>query len=92
MFARYRGGCRRHGYPKTSMLNLIPLQTASRSPGMGLLVMAIAISCAACGHSPEMLAAFRTEQQAKEHRPTDTVIWVDPPRRHLFPQGARVIR
>jgi hypothetical protein len=27
---------------------------------------------------PEVLVAFRTEQQAREHCPNDTIVWVDP--------------
>src|SRR5690349_23122190 len=31
-----------------------------------------------CGSSPIVLTAFRTEQQAQEHCPKDTVVWLDP--------------
>jgi hypothetical protein len=31
----------------------------------------------ACAQAPEVLVAFRTEQQAQEHCPKDTVVWVD---------------
>jgi hypothetical protein len=53
-------------------------EALSRSLGSGLVIVALALSCAACGHSPAVLSAFRTEQQAQEHCPTDTVVWVDP--------------
>ena|SRR6516225_11457449 len=46
--------------------------------GFEILVLTIALSCANCGHSPEVLVGFRTEQQAQEHCPKDTVVWVDP--------------
>jgi hypothetical protein len=46
--------------------------------GSGLLVLALALSCAACGGSPPVLTAFRTEQQAQEHCPEDTIVWLDP--------------
>jgi hypothetical protein len=39
---------------------------------------ALALSCAACGHSPTVLTAFRTEEQAQAHCPKDTVVWLDP--------------
>ena len=40
--------------------------------------MALILSCAACGQSPAVLTAFRTEEQAQAHCPKDTVVWVDP--------------
>jgi hypothetical protein len=49
-----------------------------RSSGSGLLVLALALFCAACGGSPVVLTAFRTEQQAQEHCPKDTIVWLDP--------------
>ena len=60
------------------MTSLTLHRIASRSQRFGLLVMALALSCAACGQSPEVLVAFRTEPQAQEHCPNDTVVWVDP--------------
>src|ERR1700739_4865464 len=42
-------------------------------------LVALALSCAACGGSPTVLTAFRTEQQAQEHCPEDTIVWLDPP-------------
>jgi hypothetical protein len=50
----------------------------TRSLGSGLAMMALALSCAACGQSRAVLSAFRTEQQAQEHCPSDAVVWVDP--------------
>jgi hypothetical protein len=50
---------------------------AARGVGSGLLAIAVALFCAACGSSPVVLTAFRTEQQAQEHCPKDTV-WLDP--------------
>jgi hypothetical protein len=52
-------------------------QIISRSQRFGLLVTALAFSCAACGQSREVLVAFQTEQRAQEHCPNDTVVWVD---------------
>ena len=49
-----------------------------RAVGLGPLVIALAFSCAACKQSPEILVVFRTEQQAKDHCPDDTIVWVDP--------------
>jgi hypothetical protein len=46
--------------------------------GFGLLALALALSCAACGQSRDVLLAFRTEQQAQEHCPNDIVVWLDP--------------
>jgi hypothetical protein len=40
--------------------------------------MALVLCWAGCGHSPTTLTAFRTEQQAQEHCPSDAVVWVDP--------------
>ena len=60
------------------MSSLTPRRIAERRLGLGLLATALALSCAACGHSPEVLVAFRTEQQAQQHCPDDTVVWVDP--------------
>jgi hypothetical protein len=60
------------------MSSLMPHRITARSLVLGLLAIALALSCGACGHSPEVLVAFRTEQQAQEHCPKDTVVWVDP--------------
>ena len=43
-----------------------------------LLPAALVLGFAACGQVPEVLVAFRTEQQARDHCPKDTVVWVDP--------------
>jgi hypothetical protein len=40
-------------------------------------MMVSVFSCAACGRSPAVLMAFRTEQQAQEHCPEDTIVWLD---------------
>jgi hypothetical protein len=60
------------------MTSLTLHQITSCHRGLRLLVTALALSCAACRQSPEILVAFRTEQQAQEHCPDDTVVWVDP--------------
>jgi hypothetical protein len=54
----------------------------------GRLVMALALSCAACGRSADVLIAFRTEQQAQEHCPKDTVVWVDPQSGTYYPKAS----
>ena len=41
-----------------------------------LTLVALSLTCAACGGSPTVLTAFRTEQQAQEHCPEDIVVWV----------------
>ena len=53
-------------------------RTTARNRSFRLLVLGLVLSCAGCAHSPEVLVAFRTEQQAQEHCPKDTVVWVDP--------------
>src|ERR1700730_11767275 len=50
------------------MRNLVP----------GLVLITLALSCAACGGSPTVLTAFRTEEQAQTHCPKDIVVWLDP--------------
>jgi hypothetical protein len=50
----------------------------TRSLYLGFITLALALSCTACGGSPAVLTAFRTEQQAQEHCPKDTVVWLDP--------------
>jgi hypothetical protein len=42
-----------------------------------LVLMALALSCAACGEAPTVLTAFRTEEQAQTHCPKDIVVWLD---------------
>jgi len=54
------------------MMNRIPSRIASAFAGI-----AVALTCASCGHSPPVLVAFRTEQQAQQHCPGDTVVWLD---------------
>jgi hypothetical protein len=46
--------------------------------GSELVMVALALSCAACGQSPAVPSAFRTQQQAQQHCPSDAVVWVDP--------------
>jgi hypothetical protein len=41
----------------------------------GLMVMTL---LSACAHSPPIIMAFRTEQQAQQHCPDDTIVWLDP--------------
>ena len=43
-----------------------------------LVLAALPLAFAACAQAPEVLVAFRTEQQAQEHCPKDTVVWADP--------------
>jgi hypothetical protein len=61
-----------------AMTDVIPRQISAYSLILGLLVVALALSCAACGNSPEVLVVFRTEPQAQQHCPNDTVVWADP--------------
>ena len=66
------------------MISSVSPRAASRSgSGRCLLlsafaVTALALPCGSCGHSPGVVVAFRTEQQAQQHCPDDTVVWVDP--------------
>jgi hypothetical protein len=46
--------------------------------GPGPVLIALASVCAACGESPTVLTAFRTEEQAQTHCPKDIVVWLDP--------------
>src|SRR3984893_14837761 len=48
-----------------------------RSLVPGLVLIAVALSCAACGESPTVLTAFRTEELAQTHCPKDIVVWLD---------------
>jgi hypothetical protein len=48
-----------------------------RKPGPGLVLIALALSCAACGQPPAVLTAFKTEQQAQTHCPQDIVVCFD---------------
>jgi hypothetical protein len=48
-----------------------------RKLGQGLVALALALSCAACGHSPTVLTAYQTEQQAQTHCPKDIVVWLN---------------
>jgi hypothetical protein len=41
------------------------------------VLMALALSCAACGRSPTVLTVYRTEEQAQTHCPKDAVVWLD---------------
>jgi ribosomal protein L37E len=41
-------------------------------------LVVLTVSCAACGHSSNVLTAFRSEEQAQSHCPKDTVVWLDP--------------
>jgi hypothetical protein len=45
------------------------------SQRLGLI--ALVLSCAACGQSPTVLTVFQTEQQAQTHCPNDIVVWLD---------------
>jgi hypothetical protein len=60
------------------MINLTLHRTTRHSQGFGLLALAFALSCAACGQSREVLMAWRTEQQVHEHCPNDIVVRADP--------------
>ena len=54
------------------MMNRIPSRIAS-----AFAIIAVVLASASCGHSPPVLVAFRTEQQAQQHCPDDTVVWLD---------------
>ena len=41
------------------------------------VLMALVLSCAACGRSPTVLTVYRTEEQAQTHCPKDAVVWLD---------------
>jgi len=58
-----------------------------RHMGPGLVSIALALSCVACGQSPTVLTAFRTEEQAQTHCPKDIVVWLDPQRGLYYLKG-----
>ena len=43
----------------------------------------------AAGSAARLLALYRTEQQAQNHCPKDTVVWLDPPSRIYHFKGQR---
>jgi len=49
-----------------------------RKLGPGLVLTTLVLSCVACGQSPIVLTAFRTEEQAQTHCPKDIVVWLEP--------------
>ena len=62
------------------MMNRTPpgIARGSRFVAWMFAVGAVALACASCGqHSPPVLVAFRTEQQAQQHCPGDTIVWLD---------------
>jgi hypothetical protein len=61
------------------MMNGTPpaIAPSSRLLLWAFAVIAVALACASCAHSPPVLVAFRTEQQAQQHCPGDTVVWID---------------
>ena len=63
---------------RSALLRVEAIEGLGRDLGSGLIVLALALSCAACGGTPVVLTAFRTEQQAQEHCPEDTIVWLDP--------------
>jgi hypothetical protein len=50
----------------------------ARYLGSAFAMIAVALPCEPCGHSPTVLLAFRTDQQAQELCPGDTVVWPTP--------------
>src|SRR4051812_12233665 len=62
----------------TTTLGTTAHELPARSLAPGLLAVTLALYCAGCGTSRVVLSAFRTEQQAQEHCPRDTVVWLDP--------------
>jgi hypothetical protein len=50
---------------------------AGRRRSSSNVLMALALSCAACGQSPTVLTVYRTEGQAQTHCPKDSVVWLD---------------
>jgi hypothetical protein len=63
---------------RSALLRVEAIEGLGRDLGSGLIVLALALSCAACGGSPVVLTAFRTELQAQEHCSEDTIVWLDP--------------
>jgi hypothetical protein len=60
------------------MFSLTLHRATAQRQGFALLATALTLTCAACGQSPAVLSAFRTEQQAQQHCLSDAVVWVDP--------------
>ena len=63
-----------------------------RSLGVGLTMVPLSLFCAACGGSPTVLTAFRSEQQAQEHCPEDTIVWLDPQSGIMSTEKAWLVR
>lgn len=58
-----------------------PSATACSSGYGRQVCCAVALSAlallSACAHSPPVIMAFRTEQQAQQHCPNDTIVWLN---------------
>src|SRR5713101_7601728 len=81
--ARYCGEAVRGAETKMPRFNSMQPRVASRGNftrnlGSGLVLVALALSCAACGRSPVVITVFRTEEQAQAHCPSDIVVWMIP--------------
>jgi hypothetical protein len=72
------------GNPKEPVMEMgtstarCPHSDFMRNLSLGLVLTILVLSCVACGGSPTVLTAFRTEEQAQTHCPKDIVVWLDP--------------
>ena len=55
--------------------------------GCAVALLALALF-GACTHSPPVLMAFRTEPQAQQHCPDDTIVWLDPLTGNYYLKGS----
>ena len=62
---------------KPTISGALPTGDFMRHLVPGLALITLVLSCAACGGSPTVLTAFRTEEQAQTHCPKDVVVWLD---------------
>jgi hypothetical protein len=53
------------------------MPTMNKTPPRIASAFAVIAVAAACTHTAPVLVAFRTEQQAQQHCPGDTVVWLD---------------
>jgi hypothetical protein len=69
----------RVGVTKTPMISSVLSSTVASCATRArvLILIALALSCAACGESPTVLTVFRKEEQAQTHCPKDIVVWLD---------------
>ena len=73
-------GCRGTTWMRCQQRSVPPAIACSSGYGRQLFravaMLALAL-LSACAHSPPVIMVFRTEQQAQQHCPNDTIVWLD---------------